>query len=209
MELRFNNKFLDASGAMMISDTEQVEPERTRLNFANVVERRLAFLAEFGFSQIESLPMLVRYKRGDLDLNVYHGRRSLEIGLQIGHGQERFSISELVRATDPVAAEKYRNPAATTAIELEAAVDRVAELLRLFGKRALCDDPEFFVDLRRQRKSWSEAYALDVLADQIRPKAEAAFREGRYQDATELYERIAPRLSAAEQQKLAVARKRG
>lgn len=183
-------------------------PERSRLNFANTVTQRFAFLVEFGFFQTESLSTIVWYQRGDLDLNVYHGRQSCEIGLQVGHAAEQFSLSELIRVTDPVAAEQYRNPAATTSADLTAGVDRIAELVRRYGERALRDDPGFFADLRRQRKSWSEAYALDVLAEQIRPKAEAAFREERYQEAAELYEKIAPRLGATEQKKLAAARKR-
>ena len=93
-------------------------------------------------------------------------------------------------------------------MDLAAGLDRVADLLQRYGARALRDDSDYFVELRQQRKAWSESYARDVLAKQLRPKAEAAFREGRYADAVNLYEKIAPTLSASEQRKLAVARKR-
>ena len=53
-----------------------------------------------------------------------------------------------------------------------------------------------------------EAYALDVLAEQIRPNADAAFRSGDYRRAAELYEKIRPRLSAEEIKKLALAKAR-
>jgi hypothetical protein len=55
--------------------------------------------------------------------------------------------------------------------------------------------------LEDHRKSWSEGYALDVLEKQLRPKAQAAFQQGNYREAAELYERIRPRLSAAEEKK--------
>ncbi len=187
---------------------ERIEVERGRLGFADFVRQGFEYLKDYGFTETEALPTIVRYRRGDLELNVYHGRRSYEIGLQIGHREEQFSIEEIVRATDPDAWEKFRYPAATTQKSLKSGVERLADLMRCNGKRALLGDPDFFADLRRQRQSWAEAYALDVLARQIRPKAEAAFRGGRYQEAAELYEKIAARLSPAEKAKLAVARKR-
>jgi hypothetical protein len=188
---------------------EKVGPERTRLNFASVVARRFGFLVDHGFVEMEALPTIVRYRKGDLDLNVYHGRQSFEVGFEIGHADERYSMSEIIRVTDPGVADQYRNAAATTGAELSAAVDRLADLVSQYAGRAFRNDPVFFTDLRQQRKSWSETYALDVLAQQIRPKAEAAFREGRYREAAELYGRIRARLTPTEIKKLEVARQRG
>lgn len=191
-----------------MSAADQASAGRAGLGFPEIVRRRFAFLAASGFSEVEALPTIVRYQRGGIDLNVYHGRQSYEVGLQLGREGEQYSMSELISAADPIAAEEYRNPAATTQAGLVSGVERLAELLRRYGDRALRDDPEFFAGLRRQRKSWARDYELDVRAGQIRPKAEAAFREGRYREAAELYEQIAPRLSPAEQAKLAAARKR-
>lgn len=67
---------------------DQPGPDRMRLNFARVVADRFSIdLSEFGFSQAESLPTTVRYRKGDLELNVYHGRGSYEVGFQIGHAK--------------------------------------------------------------------------------------------------------------------------
>ncbi len=199
---------MDASRGMSMSSDERIETERARLGFADVVRRKFAFLGDYGFSETEALPTIVRYRRCDLELDVYYGRRSYEIGIDIGHGDERFSMGALIRTTDPVGGEKYRDWAATSSEALVSGVEQLAELVRRYGERALRDEPEFFADLRKQRESSAEAYSLDVLAEQTRPKAEAAFREGRYRDAAELYEGIAARLSVAEQAKLAAARKR-
>lgn len=191
-----------------MSAAEQAGSCRARLGFPEIVRQEFAFLADSGFSEVESFPTIVRYKRGDIDLNVYFGRQSYEVGLQLGHEGEQFSMSALIRAADPISAEKYRNPAATTRAGLVSGVNRLAELMRRYGDRALQGDLEFLADLRRQRESWAKDYALDVRAAQIRPKAEAAFREGRYREAAEFYEQIAPRLSLVERAKLAAARKR-
>ena len=206
MDIRSFNKLLDATTMMSVSD--EAGRERTRLNFANTVAQRFAFLADFGFSKIESLPTIVRYAKGKLELNVYCGRQSFEVGFQIGHAGEQFSMSEVIRIADPGAAAQYRNAAATTPAELISAVDRLAGLVSQYGERALHDDPAFFAELHRQRKSWSQAYALEVLAQQLRPKAEVAFREGRYREAAELYGRIHSQLSPAELKKLDIARQR-
>jgi hypothetical protein len=191
-----------------MSAAQVVGRDRKRLNFAHLVEARFGFVLALGYSEVESNPTIVRFRKDGLTCTVYHGRRSFEIGVEIELGEERYSMSELIRSADPVMAEQYRNPTAATAVELAAGLERVANLMQRFGALALLGDPSYFAELRQQRATWSESYALDVLAEQTRPKAESAFREGRYREAAALYEKIALRLSRAEQKKLAIARKR-
>jgi membrane peptidoglycan carboxypeptidase len=69
-------------------------------------------------------------------------------------------------------------------------------------------DPHFPFALESGRKKWAQSYALDILEEQVRPKAEDAFRRGDYSVATNLYESIQERLSRAEAKKLSLARKR-
>jgi len=191
-----------------MSVSDKVGPKRTRLNFTEAVNDRFAFLKELGFSEAESLPTIVRYRKGDLEVDVYHGRQSLELGLGVARRGTRYTLSELIRVTDPDAADRYRNFAATTPKGIAEGVSRLEKLAIRYGERALRGDPEFFAQIENQRKMWAEAYALDVLAGQLRPKADAAFRRGHYQEAAELYSRIRSRLSAAELKKLAVATER-
>lgn len=191
-----------------MSETNNVGPERTRFDFASAVSERFAFLDDLGFSRVESLPTLVRFRKGDLEVNVYHGRQSFEIGLEVVRQGERYSMSELIRVTDPETAGRYRNFATTTPQGIAEGLRRLKDLAQRYGNPALRGDPEFFTTIESQRKAWMEGYALDVLAGQLRPKAEAAFRKGDYQEAVELYERIRPRLSATELKKLTLARER-
>jgi len=208
MDIRFDNQLVDASWIVSMTNENTIESGRSRLGFVDMVRKKFAFLSLCGFSEIEALPTIVRYRRGNLELDVYYGRQSYEVGVQVGRADEKFSMSELIRLADPSGAEKYRNPAATNSAALLGVVEQLAELFRRYGERALRDDPGFLADLRRQRESWAKAYALDVLVEQTRPKAEAAFREGRYREAAELYEKIADRLSPTERAKLIAARKR-
>ena len=191
-----------------MSRSEGVENKRAGLGFEDLVRQRFSFLAEYGFCEIESLATIVRYRKGDLELNVCHERLSYEVDLQIGHAEDLFYLEELIHACDPEAAKRYKKWMASTAATLAPGVERLAELVGRYGDRALRDDPDFFEDLRKNRKFRREEYALNVLASQTRPKAEAAFREGRYREAADLYESIAPQLSPAERGKLEAARKR-
>jgi hypothetical protein len=139
---------------------------------------------------------------------VYHGRQSYELGFEIGRVGVKYSISELIRATDPETARQYHSFAATTQSALTEGLAQLEGLVKRYGRRALQGDAEFFVALDNQRKSWADRYALEVLEGQLRPRADEAFRRGNYREAAELYERIRSRLTPAELKKLVIARAR-
>lgn len=198
----------DATGTMSRWAGTEMGLERARLDFADAVRKRFAFLRDRGFTETEASPTIVRYRKDDLEIDVSHGRQSFEVGFGIALQGTRYSLSELIRAADPVAAEQYRNEAATTPSRVAEALARLQELVERYGDRALQGDGMYFSGLERQRESWAQAYALDVLEGQVRPKAEAAFRDGDYRHAAELYEKIRARLSEVELRKLALARER-
>jgi hypothetical protein len=208
MDFRSAYELLDATEAIEMPTKSDITQERTRLQFARCVGERFAFLQTFGFAQIDSSPTLVRFRKRNIEVKVYHGQRSFEIGFEIVCQGVRYSLSELIRVASPEEAERYRNFAATTWQGVEKGLTRLEELVKCFAEPALRGDEEFFAVLQKNRREWRDAYALDVLAEQLRPKAEAAFREGNYRAAAELYEKIRPRLSATEQRKLELAKER-
>lgn len=182
--------------------------DRPDLHFEWKAARAFSFLEDEGFMQVEVLPTLVRYRSGDIEVDVYHGRQSNEIGAGITGLGTRYAMSEVIRATDPEAAKGYRNAVATSPEGVDAALEELSSLVRRYGAAALQGDLLFFAMLEEQRKQWSAEYALDVLVDQVRPQAETAFRRGDYAKAAELYARIRPRLSPAEIKKLQIAEER-
>ena len=163
------------------------------------------FLADEGFVEVEVTPTLVRYRRGDVEVDVYRGRRSSEISGGITFDGTRYAISEIVRANNPEAARSYRNPVAKSREEVVASLDELSALMQRYGTAALSGERGFFSLLQMQRRQWAQEYALDVLESQLRPQAESAFRRGDYPKAADLYGRIRDRLSPAELKKLAVA----
>ncbi len=178
------------------------------LNFSLGATQSFDFLGEFGFERVEALPSIVRYRYGDIEVDICIGRKSYELDFEISRGGEKYSIQELIRITDPNAARQYRSYAATTQDGLKEGFNKLRDIVKKYGRNALRGDPEVFILLEQQRKSWSREYALDVLEGQLRPKAELAFRQKKYSEAVELYEKIRSRLTLAELKKLEIAKAR-
>lgn len=182
--------------------------QRVNLHFELKVRGAFLFLEELGFVEAEAAPTLVRYKKACMEVDIYHGRQSYEVGVGITAFGVRYAMSEIIRSSDPAAATAYRNAAATTPEGISRCLEELSSLMMRYGARALSGDRHYFIVLAEQRKQWSESYALDVLAKQLRPRAEEAFRREDYGTAFELYARIKGRLTPAEVKKLAVAKSR-
>ncbi|MGR4876190.1 hypothetical protein [Pseudoxanthomonas sp. LARHCG66] len=183
-------------------------PDRSQLHFTTKVRKAFSFLANEGFTEVEALPTLVRYQKGGVEVDVYHGRQSYEIGAGISISGTRYAMSEVVRAGDPEVAKTYRNMVATTHEGIVAGLEELSALMQRYGATALRGDSRYFSMLEGQRKQWAKEYALDVIESQLRPQAEEAFRRRDYSKVVELYGRIKERLSPVEVKRLALAEKR-
>lgn len=182
--------------------------DRACLNFGDKARKAFAFLVDQGFSVEEILPTLVRYRKGDIEVDVYHGRQSYEIGAEISASGIRYSMSEIIRFRDVEIAKNFRYAAATTAQGVTAGLEELSTLMKRYGCEALKGNAQFFLELEKQRRLWSKEYALDVLVEQLRPQANEAFHRKDYSVALELYARIRERLSPAELKKLRIAEER-
>ena len=119
MELQCGDELLDATGMVTMGKDNKVGPGRTRLYFAKAVRDRFAFLENVGFSELEAAPTIVRYRKGELEINVYHGRQSFEIGFEIVRRGARYTIADLIRGrsaganlSTPASEFMTRNPVA-------------------------------------------------------------------------------------------------
>lgn len=183
-------------------------PDRTHLNFVEQVRKSFRFLNDLGFSEIEALPTIVRYRKGGIELDVYHGRQSYEIGVGVTAFGTRYSIGEIIRASDPEIEKHFRYPMAYKPEVVAVGLEKLSLLMKQYGHASLNEDPQYFSMLENQRKLWIEEYALEVLADQLRPKANEAFRQKKYAEAASLYSQFKENLSPAEIKKLSIAEKR-
>ena len=183
-------------------------PDHSCLNFEEKVRKAFAFLSELGFYEVEALPTIVRYRKGGVEVDVYHGRQSYEIGAGVSAFGTRYAMSEIIRAVDPNTAKRFRYVATTTPEGIVSGLEELSSLMKLYGREAIEGDSNFFSMLENQRKLGAEEYALDVLAEQLRPQADEAFRRKDYSKAADLYSRIKKRLSPAEIKKLSLAEER-
>lgn len=179
--------------------------DRSVFQFARQVQDAFKFLGDTGFELVEACTTLVRYRKGGVEVDVYHGRQSYEVGGGVMLAGTRYSIGEIIRSVNPEVARGYRYKMAMTPEETAAAVVELAALFRNYASGALGGTPQMIALLRERRQVWAEEYALDVLAAQLRPQAEAAFRRGAYGQAAELYGRIQKRLSPSEIRKLSLS----
>ena len=63
-------------------------PERAQFGFKDAVLSSFKFLGDFGLRRVEEKLTLVRYESSEVLLNVYHGRASYELGVEIGRLKE-------------------------------------------------------------------------------------------------------------------------
>lgn len=179
--------------------------DRSYLGFKEKARNAFAFLNELGFSEVEASLTLVRYRKDGVEVDVYHGRQSYEIGAGVTAFGTRYAVSEIIRAGDMEIAKQFHYAMTNTAEGVATGLEELSSLMKRYGSAALRGDSDFFSTLEKQRTLWSEEYALDVLSEQLRPQADEAFRRKDYSTAAELYSRIRERLSPAEIKKLSIA----
>ena len=67
---------------------KEPSPERAKLGFREAVLSSFKFLNDVGFRPVEQEMTLVRYESPEVFVNVYHGRASFELGVEIGRLKE-------------------------------------------------------------------------------------------------------------------------
>jgi hypothetical protein len=182
-----------------------------KLDFIRTVAEAFGWLHGLGYAISEKGPSIVRFTNQSTLITVYHGRSSGEVGVEVSKREaedaERFSMSELIRLAEPKAADAYRNPIAISTDELRKAVDSQSERLQHYGERVLRGESGIWYELQAQRKKWSQEFAAEVLAAQVRPIAAEAFRERDYDRVVELLSKIEGQLTPSEKQRLEYARR--
>jgi hypothetical protein len=181
--------------------------------FTEEVTIQFSFLVTKGFRIVKHDKTLVRFESGQIFVNVYHGRKSYELGLEIGrHGdkayqEECFSMSEILRVTEPDMAKAYRNYAAKDDARIKQGVRELALLLSRLVDAGLLDDRQLFTRLEKQRTDWKKGFAKKVQMAQMTPTLDLAWRAKDFDSVVRLLEPVQDELNSTQLMKLEYAKK--
>jgi hypothetical protein len=184
--------------------------DRSVLHFADEVKGRFSFLEILGFRHVRSEPTFVRFESPRANVNVYHGRRSFEIGLEIESAEsptDAYSFSEILRLVDREQGEQYRYYATHTVKGVVEGVGKLAELFQRCISAGILDDKQLFERLKVQRKEIATKYALELELRQARRAAEIAWYKKDYAAVVEALRPLRAALTATEVGKLEFAEK--
>lgn len=195
---------------MLINNEIEINSARKSLGFSGEARKQFDFLeTKWGFKCTQELPTFVRYESSNIYVNIYHGRVSFEVGVEFGEmSNTPFTLEMLVEILDEKLVGKYWAAHAKTVQEVCNALKKAADGLKLYGDSVLSGDRVIFDRLKQLGKKRVADMALDSLLHQIRPKAEAAFRQGDFEKTVDLYSSIENALTPVEKKKLEIAKKR-
>ncbi len=184
--------------------------DRVTLRFAEEVKNHFAFLEMFGFRCVRSEATFVRFESSMIGINVYHGRHSFEIGLEIestASPTDTYSFSAILRLVDRQQAEQYRYYATHTAQGVVEGARQLAESFQRCLAAGILNDNQLFSRLKLQRQELTKNYALDVQLQQARRKTETAWHNKDYATVVKIMKPLRGSLSASEVAKLEFAEK--
>ena len=185
--------------------------DRSFLRFPDEAKTQFAFLETQGFHCVHSEATLVRFESSRLAINIYHGRQSYEIGLEIESlvsPTDRYSFSTLLHLIDQELAKHYRSFSAHSVQGVSDGVRQLAESLKRCLAVDILNDKQLFPRLKLQCQKLREDYALEVQLQQARGKAEVAWRNKDYAAVVRNLKPLRSILSVTEIEKLEFAEKK-
>jgi len=189
---------------------------RDEINFPHLAKQAFSFLSNppFSMALVSLGPLAISFEANGVSVKIFHDRLSYELGLALWRPTEAdevdrpYSISDLMRVTNPSAANKYRRFAATRADALRRGLEKLGDELRLFGSAALSNDPKFFRQLLIAREAAVREFGRDMETRAARAAGQQAWSEREWYNVAQAYGRIEDFLSVTERKRLAVARRK-
>jgi hypothetical protein len=190
---------------------KEPSPERAELGFKEAVRSSFKFLNDAGLRLVQQEMTFVRYESPEVFVNVYHGRASFELGVEIGRLEEpnrKLTLYDIVAWEGAEKAEGL-GPHVTFQVDsregVEEFVPKLAALVTKYAAPFLRGDAAAFGSaLEFQSERWKE-YVKGVNFSQVRWKAEAAWQAKDYAQVVDLYGPVRDDLTEVEAKKLTYA----
>jgi len=196
---------------------KEPNPERAKLGFEDAVLSCFKFLIDLGLHPVQEEVTFVRYESTQVFVNVYHGRASFELGVEIGRLKEpdkdKLTSYDIVAWAGAEKAEGFGQNVMFQVSSLEGVRDFVPKLAHLVQKYAVPfieGDATAYQEALEARSRAGAEYIKQVNLRQMRSKAEVAWHTKDFAQVVELYgparedltEVEAKRLTYAQQQVL-------
>jgi hypothetical protein len=186
--------------------------ERSKLAFTEAALINFAFLADLGFKQVKEDTTRVRFESSRVFVNVYHGRRSFELGIEMGRLNQPRDQVDLYNLVVWAGAEKIEGFGQHTVFQVITAeavkefVSRLAGLVKKYATPFLQGDDTAYQEARKLRAlAWAN-FEKQVNLSDIREKAETAWHAKDYRQVRKLYGAMANDLSPVEVNRLNYAK---
>lgn len=200
-------------GCHHIKQTRGFMYNRSELDFANEVKYCFSFLTEeYDFTYTDEEVNFLKLESDRFFINIFHGQRSFEIGLEIGlikpiTKMNCFNIDEIINALNESANEKWYYQTSDKVLVKEG-VQKLATLLKKHIDVITKMNDDVFLKLENKRaKEWNE-YILQMKAEKLRKSAESAFKLRNFKLVIDCYNEIYDLLTPAELLKLNYAQKK-
>ena len=189
---------------------------RASLGFSEAVISAFNFLVEdFAFTCVRKDVTIVRFESNSTFVNVYHGRVSFELNVEIGEltiggvlPENPFTIEEILHLVNPKEAVNYRPFQVHTVESVKKFVSDLANLVKQYATPALIGDHGFFRRLSELRTQRSNEYLNSVRLNRTRTEVETEWHRKNYRRVMELYDSMLEDLTPAEAKRLAYAKKK-
>jgi hypothetical protein len=190
--------------------------DRTQLGFTEAVLAAFDFLTnQYGFRVKRIEPTFVRYESPLVFVNIYHGRASYELGVQIGRladdlSQEEsaFSLADILDLNGAQDETCHALLQASTPETINKSVPLLASQIRRHAAPVLRGDPDVLAQLADVQSKKSDQLAKKWKLEDIRKEAQDAWHQKNYARVAELFDSIMEELTPAEAKKLDYARLR-
>ena len=190
----------------------RTEKDRWKLGFKEAVLANFAFLRSLGFTPVAEDVTFVGYESMVAYVNVYHGKASYEVGVEIGRldHPEKYDLNYIVSwaGTDARAAEGFGNSTmfqVSNKQGVQDAVARVAHLVVKYGMLFIQGDAAFYLELDKAKKM--ELQHKQMVA-QIRKEARAAWVTKDFGRVADLLQPVREELAAFDVKRLQYAEQR-
>ena len=171
-------------------------------------------MRSYGFTPVKEESTLVNYESATCFVNVYHGRASYEIGVEVGRldRPDKYGLSYIVgeAGKDALEAEGFGRSTmfqVSSHDGVQEFVPKVARLLHKYGDSFLRGDPTFYDRLEKINQQRSLEFTKRQTLERKRKAAESAWAQKDFSRVVELYNSMIEDLRKIEADKLKYAKK--